>query len=163
MYSCTPIPLSVSLICSWRSRRFFKIFEIATEALTFAKTWDLGAASTSSTILLLSLQFTCVSAMHEAQLNGLKRHFFLSATTTKDFQLRLVCAYDNTSCYDQSAGISLVLRLCCDLKPLLCKSAANRGSANRGSAVVDYQLSNKMDNLIAPVAIIQRAIINKNR
>ena len=89
-----------------------KIFEIATEALTFAKSWDLGASSTSNMTLLLSLQLTCVSAMPEGQTQRpLKAFFlicsvvFLSATTTKDFRLRLICAYDNT--------IAIVLRPMC--------------------------------------------------
>ena len=60
------------------------------------------------------------------------------------------------SCYDLSAGAALILRLCCALEPLLYTSAGNPGSA-----AVDHQPSNKMDNRIVPVAMMQLAIMNQ--
>ena len=59
-------------------------------------------------------------------------------------------------CYDRSAGAALILRLCCVSEPLLYKSAGNPGSA-----AVDHQPSNKMDNRIVPVAMMQLAIMNQ--
>ena len=59
-------------------------------------------------------------------------------------------------CYDLSAGAALILRLCCAFEPLLYKSAGNPGSA-----AVDHQPLNKMDNRIVPVAMIQLAIMNQ--
>ena len=46
--------------------------------------------------------------------------------------------------------------LCCALEPFLYKSAENPGSA-----AVDYQPSNKMDNRIVPVPMMQLAIMNQ--
>ena len=60
------------------------------------------------------------------------------------------------SCYDVSAEAALILRLCCALEPLLYKSAGNPGSA-----ASDHQPSNKMDNRIVPVAMMQLAIMNQ--
>ena len=53
-------------------------------------------------------------------------------------------------CYDLSAGAALILRFCCVLEPLLYKLVWNPGSA-----AVDHQPSNKMDNRIVPVAMMQ--------
>ena len=41
-----PIPLDCALAALWRSWRFFKIFQIAAEASTVAKFWDLCVSST---------------------------------------------------------------------------------------------------------------------
>ena len=60
------------------------------------------------------------------------------------------------SCYDLNTGAVLILRSCCALEPLLLKSAENPGSAT-----VDHQPSNKMDNRIVPVAMMQLAIMNQ--
>ena len=82
-----------------------------------------------------------------------------AATTAKDFKLSLIYNYNNV--------IAIVLRpkcwsctdtgLCCALELLLYKSAGNPGSA-----AVDYQPPNKMDNTIVPVAMMQQAIMNQS-
>ena len=50
---------------------------------------------------------------------------------------------------------TLMLRLCCALKPLLCKSAASQGPAS-----IDYQPSNKKHNIVIPVTMINLTIMN---
>ena len=59
-------------------------------------------------------------------------------------------------CYDLSAAAALIMHLCCALEPLLHKSAGNPGSA-----AVDHQPSNKMDNRMVLVAMMQLAIMNQ--
>ena len=100
----------------------------------------------------------CASAALEAQLDGLQ-----GATTTLPLQQRISSYALSTirtmrlrSCYNLSAGAALILCLCCTLELLLYKSAGNPGSA-----AVDHQPSNKMDNRIVPVAMMQLAIMNQ--
>ena len=95
----------------------------------------------------------------------LPRRFYCAATTAKDFKLRLICDYDDAiaivlrpkcrSCADTAL---MLLRLCCALEPLLYKSAGNPGSA-----AVDHQPSNKMDDRIVPVAMMQVAVMNQRQ
>ena len=72
----------------------------------------------------------------------------------KDFKLSLI--------YDHDDAIAIVLRpkcrSCADtaLMLLLYKSAGNPGSV-----AIDHQPSNKMDNRIVPMAMMQLAIMNQ--
>ena len=136
------------LLCSWR---FFLKFEIPDICKNLRL---LRFHYTSSTVHIrpcygvvafLPRLMASKGASTTLPLRQRISNYSSSALTT--MQLR--------SFYDLSDGAAVMLRLCCSLKPLLCKLAASRGSAS-----IYLQSSNKMYNIIPPVAMINLAIMN---
>ena len=120
---------------------------------------------TSNTILLLWTRCCCgvVALLLHLRPNltaskALLLHFLPLQQRISSYALSTITTMRMRSCYDLSAGAALIRCLCCTLELLLYKSAGNPGSAAAG-----HQASNKMDNRIVPVAMMQLAITNQRQ